>query len=46
MTINEKNTMIEQAMGDHDAAMAAIAALMNLEEGMVMEHEASDEDFV
>jgi hypothetical protein len=42
MTINEKDAMIKQAMADHDAAMAATTALMNSEEGMVMECE----DFV
>jgi hypothetical protein len=38
--------MIEQAMANNDAAMAAIAALTNSEEGTVMEHEVSNEDFV
>jgi hypothetical protein len=45
MTIDKKDAMIEQAMADHNTAMAATAVSMNSEEGMVMEHEVSDEDF-
>jgi hypothetical protein len=46
MTINEKDTMIKQAMADHNAAMAATAVSSHSDEGMVMEHEVSDKDFV
>jgi hypothetical protein len=46
MTTNEKDEMIKEIMVNHNTTMAATAALMHLEAGIIMECEVSDEDFV
>jgi hypothetical protein len=46
MTTNEQDNMIKKLLADRDAAMAATAASMQLEEATIIECEVSEEDFV
>jgi hypothetical protein len=46
MTIDEKNTMIENLLANCDTAMAAKAGLMHSEERIVIECEVNNKDFV
>jgi hypothetical protein len=46
MTTDEQDDMIEKLLADHDAAMAATAALTQSEEAMIIEREVREEDFV
>jgi hypothetical protein len=46
MTIDEQDAMIEDFLASRDAAMAAVAALSQLEIETVVEWEDSDEDSV
>jgi hypothetical protein len=46
MTTDEQDNMIKKLLANGDAAMAATAALTQLEEAMIIEREVSEEDFV
>jgi hypothetical protein len=45
MTVNDKDTMIENILADCNAALAAKAGLMQLKEKTVIEYEVDNEDF-
>jgi hypothetical protein len=44
--VDEEDDMVEHILANHNAAMAATAALVHSSEGMMIECEVSEEDFV